>query len=388
MKKALLIMAMVGLVLWFPLLADAKGGKKDGKQDKTFQKAIKNLQKQIDKIKLTPGPQGADGECDCPITQDELDDLYNRIADLESFVAPGVDNDGETWNAYFTETGGEEQGPFELGLEQEGNSLILCESDRLYYGSVNGIDISIDLVFAQFVGNIVSNSLMQGTYPGGIWRMVKTSDTSICIDPSYWDIDNNGIPKFVTANYIELSKIDRITKFRSGVGHDYSDDFEACRSMKHYYFPFEGLDGSQIKIFSPIGGTILKIELEGYPNSGMQVHIQSTAYPAFTFRIFHVDVDKALSVGDSVTAGQEIGTHIGTIPGDDIAVGVTTPDGWELVSFFSVLTDTLFQTYQNRGVQSRDDFIISKEARDSDPLNCTGETFGTSGTIENWVNLE
>lgn len=56
-------MGMVGLMLWFPLLADAKGGKKDGKHDKSIQKAIKNLQKQIDKIQSsTQGPQGPQGE--------------------------------------------------------------------------------------------------------------------------------------------------------------------------------------------------------------------------------------------------------------------------------------------------------------------------------------
>ena len=93
-------------------------------------------------------------------------------------------------------------------------------------------------------------------------------------------------------------------------------------------------------------------------------------------------------MGDSAVAGQEIGTHISNITTDDIAVGVSTPEGWKLVSFFSVMTDTLFQTYQNRGAQSRDDFIISKEARDSDPLNCTGETFGTPGTIENWFTFQ
>jgi hypothetical protein len=68
MKKSLLIMAMVGLMIWFPLLADAKGGKDEAKQVKVLQKEIKNLQKeiknlekQIDKIQLSPGDQGEPG---------------------------------------------------------------------------------------------------------------------------------------------------------------------------------------------------------------------------------------------------------------------------------------------------------------------------------------
>jgi hypothetical protein len=124
MKKSLLVLAMVGLMLWFPLLADAKGGKKDGKQDKAFKKGIKNLQKQIDNIQLTPGPkgdkgdkgdqgiqgiqglkgdtgdqgiqgpkgdtgdQGLPGVCNCPVTSPEVQLLYDRIEELESFIFP------------------------------------------------------------------------------------------------------------------------------------------------------------------------------------------------------------------------------------------------------------------------------------------------------------
>lgn len=51
-----------------------------------------------------------------------------------------------------------------------------------------------------------------------------------CIDKSdnndkpkdIWDIDKDGIPKFVETNYIELVTIYRISRFRSSVGHDYS----------------------------------------------------------------------------------------------------------------------------------------------------------------------
>ena len=156
MKKSLLIMAMVGLIIWFPLLADAGAGKKHGKQDKAFKNAIKKLQQQIDKIQLTLGPpgpqgeqgpqgvagpigpqgeqspagpqgekgeqgltgpagadgadgaegpqgpagatgpagpqgeQGATGECDCPITPEQLEDLYERIEFLENNAVTAV----------------------------------------------------------------------------------------------------------------------------------------------------------------------------------------------------------------------------------------------------------------------------------------------------------
>jgi hypothetical protein len=47
-----------------------------------------------------------------------------------------------------------------------------------------------------------------------------------------YDLNSNGIPRFVQADYIELAKIGQISRFRSGVGHEYSDAIEFCRSMQ------------------------------------------------------------------------------------------------------------------------------------------------------------
>jgi len=77
-----------------------------------------------------------------------------------------------------------------------------------------------------------------------------TSDNNNKI-PMY-DIDKYGISKFVDTDYIELDKIYRVSKFRSGIGHDYSDNFEENRSMKHYFNPKNTVDWSLINIYSPI----------------------------------------------------------------------------------------------------------------------------------------
>lgn len=198
-----------------------------------------------------------------------------------------------------------------------------------------------------------------------------------------YDVDKNGIPKFAGVDYIELGKIDRISKFRSGIGHDYSDNFESCRSMKHYFDPKSDVDWSTIKIFSPVKGTVSNIHQEW--TGGTQVRIKSEEYPAFYFIIFHVNLTNPLNVGDVITAGQQLGTG----EGSDIAVEVNTPSGWKfkLVSYFDVMSDSVFQGYQARGLSSRSDAIISREARDADPLTCSGETFTNSGTLENWVTL-
>ncbi len=199
-----------------------------------------------------------------------------------------------------------------------------------------------------------------------------------------YDVDAKGIPQFVSVNYIELTQITRISKFRSAEGHDYSDGFESCRSMKHYFRPYDDADWAAIKIYAPVSGRVSRIYEEW---AGTQVQIKSDSRPAFYFIIFHIDLDNPLSVGDNVTAGQQLGTHIGSQTTSDIAVGVETPTGWKLISYFDVMTNTLFQQYQARGLNSRSDVIISESARDADPLSCDGETFLDSGTLEHWFEL-
>jgi hypothetical protein len=192
-------------------------------------------------------------------------------------------------------------------------------------------------------------------------------------------------PKFISVNYIELDKIERISKFRSGIGHNYSDDSETCRSMKHYFQPKSTIDWSIVKIFSPVDGKVVRIFEEW---AGTQLQIQSKTISTCTIIIFHIALQKPLNVGDSVSAGQILGTHIGSQTMSDIAVGFSIQNKWRLYSYFDVINDSLFQQYTVRGISSRSECIISKEARDADSLRCSGETFGTAGTLENWMTLK
>jgi hypothetical protein len=101
-----------------------------------------------------------------------------------------------------------------------------------------------------------------------------------------WDIEKDGIPKFVEKNYNELNNIYRILRYRSSIGHDYSDATEQCRSMKHYFEPKSDIDWSTIKIYSPVTGIITRVEQEW---SGTKIEIASDKYPAFRFSIFHIN---------------------------------------------------------------------------------------------------
>ncbi len=211
----------------------------------------------------------------------------------------------------------------------------------------------------------------------------KKQDSSLVSTPN--DSAIAIIPHFVGTEYIELNKIGRISKFRSSVGHDYHDDFEQCRSMKHYFEPKSSVDWSGIKLVAPVSGTVSRMFEEW---AGTQVQIQSKKYPTIFFIIFHIQLAAPLQVGDMLIAGQLLGTHIGSQTMSDMAVGVTTVKGWALISYFDVLSDSLFQQYQARGVTKRSDMIITKEVRDADTLKCAGDAFLGSGVIEDWVVLK
>lgn len=203
-----------------------------------------------------------------------------------------------------------------------------------------------------------------------------------------YDIATRGVPQFVNTVYIDLAKISRLSKFRSSAGHDYSDftqfgtdalkdaagKVEGCRSMKHYFVAPD----STVKIFAPVEGTVTSIR-EGW--AGHQVEITSTAMPDFHFIIFHVKLDAALTVGQKLSEGQPLGTHIGLDTWSDMAVWVETPVGRHLISYFETLTDSAFAAFTARGVGSRNQLIPTKEERD---VQSTCFFFATS---EDFVEL-
>jgi len=187
-----------------------------------------------------------------------------------------------------------------------------------------------------------------------------------------YDIETRGIPKFVRLSYIDLTKITRISKFRSSVGHNYSDltqfgkdavkdsrgVIENCRSMKHYFL----VPDSSVKIFAPVTGTVTLI-MEG--NLGVTVEIQSEAQPDFSFGMFHVKTTTPLRIGDRVMEGQLLGTHIGLDTWSDFSVWVQTPRGKHLISYFETLTDEGFAPFKARGVASRESLVRTRAERDA-----------------------
>jgi len=217
---------------------------------------------------------------------------------------------------------------------------------------------------------------------------------------SEYDIDLNGVPKFIQSDFTQLHKIDGISKFRSGFGHSFTDGTESCRSMKHYFTPYSSFrENQEMEIYAPVTGTITLVSNDGHgASTGMTnktIQIRPDDQPAFICELFHCDlVSSAIETGRKVQAGELLG-HARLYYEDldehatsfDVAIWAQTPSGMRLVSYFDALTDAVFEQYMARGAASRDAIIISKEARDADPIQCDGERFLTGGNLDNWLIL-
>ena len=201
---------------------------------------------------------------------------------------------------------------------------------------------------------------------------------------SVWDVDARGVPPLIEADYIDLSGVSTISRFRSSIGHDYSDAFEACRSMKHYFVPRDAATAATIGITAPVSGRVVRLLDEW---AGTQIHLRPDSFPAFTVIMFHVRPSRPLAVGDAVHAGAAIGTHVGSQTFSDIAIAVNTPAGFRLVSWVHALADSVWMRYQARGLTSRDELVISRAQRDDDPLACDGQAFVDRGSIPDWITL-
>lgn len=205
-----------------------------------------------------------------------------------------------------------------------------------------------------------------------------------------YDIDAHGIPKLVNSVYLDLTQtgaggaplINRISKFRSSAGHDYSDSYECCRSMKHYFVG----PTSATRIYAPVTGVVAWRDASG----GADINIASDEQPAFVFTVMHPVLDRTFIVGEHLTEGEPIGYHVDDFTWSDIVVSVDDGKGiaktcgegpsGRLVSYFDTMTDEAFQVFVDRGVATRAKLIISRDERDTDPPVCVGSSFDGSWT--------
>lgn len=186
-------------------------------------------------------------------------------------------------------------------------------------------------------------------------------------------------PQFITHQYIDLSRIQQVSKFRSGVGHDASDSFESCRSMKHYFSGDESEDRTTIELYAPMDG---KIVLNMSDDPGHQVWIRPSGYPQYLVIIYHAKLINGLGTGTTIRSGMLIGHLGGNTSWSDMQIAELGFFRHRFISYFDVMTDQVFSEFQDLGFASRQDFILSKSERDARPLRCGFGFFKTGSFIE------
>ena len=295
---------------------------------------------------------------------------------------------------YYMDVGGVPR--YLLSLNQTGSSVTFSIEQRgmtfTGTGTLDGRSVSLrteeDPPNLRFSLDFAAGSTsFTGTYDHTSTEQSSNGTVTGSSNPwTTYDVSTNGLPLLIEADYIDLESIEWVSLFRSSSGHDFSDDFEVCRSMKHYFNPISTVDWSAIQVYSPINGTIVGWSNEG--DKGTTITIESSAFPGVAITAFHVSLASSPAIGGTVAAGDPLGTHYGSGSNSDIAVGIVTPDGYMLVSYFDVMTDDVFQNYEARGASSRSDFVITATERDADPLTCEGEEFSSSGTLPQWFDLD
>lgn len=198
-----------------------------------------------------------------------------------------------------------------------------------------------------------------------VFFLIVAIITGIIMIP--WGIDALGEdPRFVDSDWIELDKIQTISKFRSTVGHGYGIlGGSNPTSDKHYYLPtFEHANSQDdVQVFAPTRAIVTVVmneqhRLEDGSIQGKQIHLMSLSHPSITFILFHIKVAEDVKLFSVVDEGQQLGyADLRDNSSTDIAV----TRGGRYISYFQVMTDDLFSTYQSRGIQSRDMMVKTDE---------------------------
>ena len=239
----------------------------------------------------------------------------------------------------------------------------------------------------------------------GIAQAKKDNEGSGGETKDFWDklkyadnFDPSNPLKIAKFNFTEIEKFSKISKIRSGVGHNYTpstDEYDPtnknCKSMKHYLIPVGVPNSSDlyaktphtfewmsIKYFSPVDGYIIGVSYKENPyGTESNFKIVSKNNPGYYFGYFHVALLDGLKEGSEVKAGQQIGTFGDENTWGEIAVEVQVKNGKTYApSFLEVSSEEVFKQFKNKGVNSFSDVIIPREYRDANPLACDNTDAG------------
>lgn len=220
----------------------------------------------------------------------------------------------------------------------------------------------------------------------------------------------NEPPPQILANFTNLDKIEKISKYRSCAGHVTvpQDEREMRRNMKHYFWVKPEFNkASEVEIYSPYDGYVTDIRDEPELNLEGEIWIRAKSNLVFLpplgvwqFSVQHIDVRKDLKRGSEVKAGELLGyAALSEKRGNSFDIvygkmGIPTKkiDNWtapfaDLDSVFNHMPDQVFSQYQQKGISTKEDLIISKEERDKNLCEYQGQGpyFNNQFSEDNWA---
>lgn len=230
----------------------------------------------------------------------------------------------------------------------------------------------------------------------------EISTLSIDSDEGWPSID----AKYITAMPVDLTQIEKISKYRSCAGHDnsgysFEKNLETDRSMKHYFHPVPAFQATlnKVKMFAPFNGTVAKMTLESdeigkpgkRPYTGNGITFSTPLDKNVGFIFAHVYFVRDFKIGDKIKAGELIGYAAMAEKINDFDIfleGRLGPADKKLVlgSIFDHMTDSVLAEFAKYGV-TPDNTKITKEYRDQHPCNYS-QIIREDFTGNDWVRLK
>lgn len=180
--------------------------------------------------------------------------------------------------------------------------------------------------------------------------------------------------------------------------------------MKHYFWVKpEYNKGQTVEIYAPYNGYVTLLRNEPDLNLEGEIWIAPKSLLSFLppmgawqFSVQHIDVRTDLKPGSELKAGELIGyAALSEKRGNsfDIVYGKMsfTPkkiDNWtapftDLDTVFNHMSSSAFANYQQKGIASKEELTISKEARDQEACEYKGEGpyFAPHQGIDDWAKV-
>lgn len=193
--------------------------------------------------------------------------------------------------------------------------------------------------------------------------------------------------KFIVANPLDLSQVEKFSRYRSCLGHDYSgfnenNELETQRSMKQGGLARSGI--TKMNIYSPFNGTVIKYaSVPGNDDPAEEHSIEIVGdYSGKWFITFgHFTAKQGLDTGSRVTAGEFIGTstiHPDISPdGDGVELGLSKDLSTETIkeqfmrgAILDYADNKILAEYASYGLNP-DNTKYTKEYRDAHPCDFT-----------------